>query len=435
MDNIRPTKSKSLLERIAEETETHNMSDTKVQMCALHWEMAHMKKEMKNHQRSTYHAVKRLQIELDNKTEHFIFHTQSLRSEIDNIQVKCQAETINHNLHGTASMQLELGYKSQLNDIKEQIKEVNKNAEQIEEAVNDLCIAIESFKPKKTSTNEENGAGAESVRIDDITNAIECLKSEINRIKSSIFIDDEKIIRMNEQMTDVSTKYADFNRRVNNSLVELCHTKNSVKDFMHIDEVEIAQITKQLHVLSSKYIDFSIKMTENLIEFSRMNNQRIQTKEIIDPSTANGLKNDTKLENASIKSDQSTRSATIIEENGKYLNGKSAPHCFTIPVDPNEYSRFVDVEIRDVIIHDFKRLVDEFTIKLEAHIGKGFVRSAKIRSYHSKNNIATLVSIIVELREPVNSQFFDNFTFPANWFFSLQEKRTARRPDSKRENF
>lgn len=242
---IQYTKPKSILERISEELEpTHNISNIRVEMCELRNEIAHIQNAMKNHQQLTYHAVKSLQIELDTKTKHFIGYTQSLRAEIDNIQVKCEAEnvlppdrkqsgtneTIDYNLHITGSMQLENESQSQSNNIEEQIREVNKNTKQTEEAVNDLVKAIERFVSKNTPTDEKYDDEADNGGMDDIMNAIECLKCEINRIKSSIFIDEEKIIQVNEQMKDMSWKYTDFNRKVNNSLVELHHAINGVKD-------------------------------------------------------------------------------------------------------------------------------------------------------------------------------------------------------------
>lgn len=117
-------------------------------------------------------------------------------------------------------------------------------------------------------------------------------------------------------------------------------------------------------------------MIEYLLEFSHTNGVVIYPSPK-QPMTAKVLKNDTKSENPSIKSDSSTRSATMIEENGKYSNNilanQTVPNCSAIPVDPNEYSEFVDVEIRDVVIHDFSRLVEEFIKQFESHIGKRLV--------------------------------------------------------------
>lgn len=126
---------------------------------------------------------------------------------------------------------MEQEYITQIEMIQRKVIEIEKSIEQAAETVNDLVTSICSFMGTDSSVNNVTNE-----KITDIENDLECIEHKINHIKTWSFDDGEKIAKMNRQM----------------------------------------------HVLSSKFVDFDIKINCHLLDFNRNNLNKIEPEKIID---------------------------------------------------------------------------------------------------------------------------------------------------------
>lgn len=272
--------------------------------------------------------------------------------------------TFTHILHGDALKLMEYGYTTQIEQIRSKVNEIEKSNEQTTETINDLVTSISLFMNTNSCEYEHDSQANE--KIGDIENAIECIQSEIGRIKTSSFADGEKMIKMNRQM----------------------------------------------HVLSSKYVDFNTKINHHLLDFNRINTNKINADEIID--------NDAKPFMV-VRSDAGP-------EVGSRTVNKYNSCRFVQPFIKSDFTRVIRVEIKGTNIKDLNLFKSDFATEFEQCIGKNMVKRMTITKYRLQDETAKYISCVVEFKVPLNYEYINNHKFPVNWdFLPIYKQQHASR--------
>lgn len=251
-------------------------------------------------------------------------------------------------IHNSSIAQIEYAYSIQLEEINKRINTIEKNIFLIEELLIDSQIEITS---KQSSVNEERLV--DSDHLDTIQNQIICIEEKMHRMELSANKDSETLLKMNEQ----------------------------------------------LHILSSKFINFNAKMHEHVNVCNDIhNNSRQKLKSIIDKDTIPFIVQNNDRKN-------------------RIASKKRVTGCFVNKYDKYEYTRNLTIRIRDANIIDMQKLNGEFTEIFETILGKNIIESVTEIDEITDNGINNQFEIRVLLQIPLNYEYIDRFKFPLNWDF------------------
>lgn len=332
-------------------------------------EIVHLKDAFIKFQNSVEQSIDSMHTTINGKSKSYESITGTLTNEINAMKKSLQTNgevikqsstvsmdaTFTHILHGNALLQLEREYIAQIEQLRCKVNEIEKANEQTAETVNDLVTSISTCM--NTSPCEYDAQCSE--KIGDIENSIECIQHEINRMKTSSFVDDEKLIKMN----------------------------------------------KQIHVLSSKYVDFNIKINRHLLDFNRTNLNKIKSNKIIDEDTK-----------AFMIAEESS-DMEIDNINSMPLE-KLSSFRFGQPIMGTDYTRVVRVNINGANTKNLEKFKVNFKAKFEECIGKNTVKRVSIIKYRMQNDDVNYIGCVVEFEVPLGYSYINNHKFPANWDFS-----------------
>lgn len=364
-------------------TDTQNITDIAGEIKHAMVEINDLKISFSGFKKTVERSIESMRETIDNKGQDFITTTQIIKREIDKIKNSIQsndalercvwrlpmATKFTNIVSGSAMVFLEHQYDTQLEQLQNRVTEIEQTNKHTEEMVNDLVTSIATFMKHDRPVNEPLQHDRLDDKIGDMENSIECMQHEINRIKTSSHIDEEKTIKMN----------------------------------------------KQLHILSSKYVDFNTKICRFISDFNRINVNKIHPDKIID---------------ADAKPFMATECTKYDENNRKSKNNVHlASNRFVKPYDKNEYTRMMRVEIRSFNNDNLDRMKRKFVNLFEASIGNNMVKNATVTRYRLHNNEITSISFAVEFQIPLNYEYIDNIKFPNEWFFfpiNKQQHNAAR---------
>lgn len=95
-----------------------------------------------------------------------------------------------------------------------------------------------------------------------------------------------------------------------------------------------------------------------------------------------------------------------------------ASHRFVQPFISSEYTRIIQVEIKDADIKDLDQFKNDFKSKFEQCIGKNMVNEITITKYQLRDETLKHISCADEFNVPLNYEYINSHKFPVNWNFS-----------------
>lgn len=348
-------------------------SDSKSNENSMNDELTKLRQTIENQQKITNDSISKLYQDTDERFNKFNSIIESIKNDVDQIKTemaneKVSSQIMNNNtrnfntertlsylLQGSGLKQMETCYKMQINEITSRIEAIETNNTIISEALSKIINITESIEKRKETQNNCNDIHEK------FENAIQCHQVEIDKLILYSHTDIEKLRLMNHQIHVLSSKYIEFNKKINNYLIDFNRNK----------------IEQNIGKISNNIID-----KDTLPYMNRVETQK-QVK-------VTNILSSIKLENNRFGQKQNTFN----------------------------YIRFIKVNIKNAVIHDLNNVTNEFSKIFEHHIGKGTVKNAIINKYHCQQAIIDQIQIVVSLNIPLTYDYIDAFKFPSNWSFS-----------------
>lgn len=102
-------------------------------------------------------------------------------------------------------------FVSTANEIKLKIKDIERKEKSMEETLNDIIQTINQSRSRCVEKNQiiANDIGNEE-EYGSVTNAIECVQQQVNKVNLMVMQDDEKFEKINRQLHVLSAKFVRF---------------------------------------------------------------------------------------------------------------------------------------------------------------------------------------------------------------------------------
>lgn len=214
--------------------------------------------------------------------------------------------------------------------------------------------------------------------IKSLTNAIEFMQQQLNKLDISVMKNDEKLIKMNEQIHVLSAKFIKFNTQINNHILEF-----NKKSILKVNREQVIDRDVEPFLLNEAIACVAKDTLHNANE--------LQT---------NG--------NMSAVRHHSSCESTRHELTANRFNGKLNKH---------QYSKFLKIRIQPVNIDDSTLFINEIKEQLKSTVGANVVNNVNATRYRTSNGITHDVEVIVSFNAPIGYEYLNQFKFPSNWFF------------------
>lgn len=375
--NMRVTETSLKLSKITKPNQNNTaQTSDKMKLSDIIKEIASIKQSM-NEQRSFFSkAIDQLHHVIADKNDEFQSVVSSLKLDVDDIKSILNKrnnqmlesnwkhtninETIDYLIRGNCIEQLEQQYEIQIDEMRRKISAIETRNKQTEEVMYNIAVFAADQKESTDilSTELEN-------KQDNLINAITCIQGDVNRFNLSMHSNEEKISKLNHQM----------------------------------------------HVLSAMFVDFNKRVTEHVYELNRQNITKIETDQIIDPSTTPFIERKRNLNNKQIK------------VANHFLHNKLSVNRFEGKFNRVSHSKFVVVRMNETNIHSLNDIPAEFKRKFEMHTNKNIVQNIAVLKYKIRDGIIFQIDVMVSFNVPVSSNYLNDMMFPCNWtFFEIKNQ-------------
>lgn len=257
------------------------------------------------------------------------------------------------------------------------LSELSDRNHESEQAVLNIAEVIASlnYKPDHVGNAKHQ---VDSDEIDSLTNAIECMQQQLNKLDISVMKNNEKLMKMNEQ----------------------------------------------IHVLSAKYIKFNAQINNHILDYNKKSTSKINREQVIDRDVELYLLK----EKVAIETKDTLHNVKQIPTNGKISAVQHNTFCvsndpeltanrFNDKYSKHVYSKYLKIRIQKIHINNSALFINEIKKKLKNTVGANVVNNVIATKYRTSNGITHQIDVIVSFNIPIGYEYLNQFKFPNNWSF------------------
>lgn len=351
-------------------------------------------KSINESQRQEYElGINNLRADMNNKFE---TNKKMIKAIVYDIEkIKTQQSKISEMIYTlnatTFNFQLPVGFSKPTNQ-KAEICDRNS----ISRNDNYLSSKIDQIETKNAKIDRMLINLIEAVEI----NIIQTKRDELTKPQQEKLTDE-----IDQLKTEITCIESEFQRL---KLSSMKHEENFIK------------MRHQIHTLSSKYINFNAKINNYIMNENRPSSKS-DTNQIIDKDTLPFIPTE------SNNNEHNSEQIIDISKNRK-------PNRFVLTTDPSMYTRTIKVCIEKEMITNITQFIKDITVEFIAIIGQKMIKNITVNKYKMDKAMIHDIHVIVVFEVPLNLKYIDGFKFPINWsFFEFNEKQTKQQQQHQKQ--
>lgn len=402
-----------------------NIHDFKKETCELTAQLADVKSEMVNQQKTFGQEIESLKTHFENKCDQFVETIRSIQSDINDIKYqsnsalrsklheKSMDETINYIIYGHGLTQMEYAYKHQFECMNTRINEVESDNNMNEGAIEDLLNAIDLYFTRCTQKTHCKSQDAFELKVNqhpDCSGKVLPIINELLEIERDE--NGAKYDALDSKINKISESH-----EYHNALFDYSLTSAKI-----LDEWNQFANTKRVDELTEKFEQFDKLLEKNRMCCENLQTQMSNVKYELDLKSMKNTESLTEVENRE-------NTATKINQNIEIEKPKPKPNFiasrryaarrFVGAYDKFEYTRQFVVRITDANIHDVELSINEIGGVFESILGRDFIESIRVLEQRLNNDVVNRIELIITLQIPLNYEYLDRIMFPVNWDFYI----------------
>lgn len=326
--------------------------------------------------------------------------------------------------------------------------EINKKIEWLEAANmerDETLAALFDATNMNTKSNDKFEIVEAVEEIKSLENAIRCTQEHVNKVHTLAMENGERYQKHNQQLHVLSSKFVQFNARVNNFIFD--HNKlfkEKIKTSKVVDSDARRFFTREAPTCEEEKKERNA--TQSSTAPSHMSTTSQHTHETNGQKRRNTGQRTHTNEEVHSKKDNTVDGTNAKEGSGtnEETNNRSIIHDESLDNDDNKemsdgrfvtiqnkwasYTKYVKVCVRNEKITNTNKFVNEFGQMFGSIIGDKVVNKCFVNKCYIADGITHQAEMIVVFNVPIANQYLNSFKFPSNWhFFEMRIENTVNR--------